>query len=106
MESLVRGPAKATGALVPAVRQPQTKYSFTATGVNGGSIIATFQLPGWLREPRHGQLSILPGRATMPSPNQSVIIIRDNTNATPYPCPVFVNGVLGRRRQPGFGQSL
>jgi uncharacterized repeat protein (TIGR01451 family) len=69
-------------------------FSFTASGTNGGSVVAVLQLHDGASS--LGTVSFnfgLPNVLTFS--NTSAITIRDNTSASPYPSSLNVSGVTG-----------
>ena len=83
------------GALVvhgPSVSRP---FSFTASGTNGQTISATFQLQDGNVNRGLAVFNFTLGQTTTSFANPSAIIINDNTTATPYPSTINVNGLGG-----------
>lgn len=76
----------------PSVSQP---FSFTASGANGQSIAATFQLQSGTNNLGTAVFTYMLGTFTKTFANTSLIIINDNTSASPYPSIINVSGVGG-----------
>ena len=83
------------GALVvhgPSVSRP---FSFTASGTNGQTISATFQLQDGAINRGLAVFSFTLGQTAASFANPSAIVINDKTNATPYPSMININGLAG-----------
>ena len=88
------GPAN-YGALVvrgPSVSRP---FTFTASGTNGQTITATFQLQDGSANLGHVAFSFSLGKTAATYFNPATIVINDNTSATPYPSTISVSGLGG-----------
>ena len=68
-------------------------FSFTASGTNGQTIAARFQLADGARTLNDVVFSFLLGAGTVSFSNTAPIYVNDNTNATPYPSQITVTGV-------------
>jgi uncharacterized repeat protein (TIGR01451 family) len=89
------GGAQSYGVLTahgPSVSRP---FSFTASGTNGQALSATFQLQDGARNLGLIVFNFNLGRTTNSFANPGLIVIRDNTNAAPYPSIIDVNGMGG-----------
>jgi hypothetical protein len=76
----------------PSVSRP---FSFTAAGTNGQPLLASFQLQDGARNLGLAVFSFTLGKITSSFANPSQIVIRDNTNALPYPSIINVGGMGG-----------
>jgi len=97
--ALGSAPTNSYGALVahgPSVSRP---FTFTASGTNGQTISATFQLEDRLQDVTNnlGQVAFnfTLGQTTASFANPSAIVINDDTTATPYPSTINVSGLAG-----------
>src|SRR5439155_25745345 len=82
------------GALLAGGSPVGGVFTFTATGTNGGSIMATLQLQDGTNN--LGKLAFTYGLGgTITLANQSVINIPDSGPAALYPSPIFVSGIVG-----------
>ena len=82
----------------PSVSRP---FTFTASGTNGQTIIATLQLQDGSLNRGLATFSFTLGKTTATYRNASTIIINDNpaappTTATPYPSTINVSGLGGQ----------
>ncbi|MFZ0829365.1 MAG: Calx-beta domain-containing protein [Verrucomicrobiia bacterium] len=71
------------------------QFSFTANGTNGQTISATFQLQNGTNNLGLGVFNYLVGTLTNTFSNSGLIIINDNSSASPYPSTINVSGVGG-----------
>jgi uncharacterized delta-60 repeat protein/uncharacterized repeat protein (TIGR01451 family) len=83
------------GVLVPGGPSASRPFSFKASGTNGGSLVATFQLQDGAVNLGTAAFSFTLGTNYYRFTNSSFITIRDNTNALPYPSTINVSGLNG-----------
>jgi uncharacterized repeat protein (TIGR01451 family) len=83
------------GPLVADGPSASRQFSFIASGTNGQSIDATFQLQSGTNNLGIGIFNFILGISTNTFANTNIIIINDDTTATPYPSIINVNGVGG-----------
>jgi len=82
------------GVLLPGGFPASTNFTFTATGTNGGVIVATLQLMDGTKNLGTVSFSFgLPNITTFSNPG--FITIPDSGSASPYPSTIFVSGVTG-----------
>ncbi len=77
----------------PAASRP---FTFKATGTNGQTITATFQLQDGPVNRGQAAFNFALGQAAATNFNGAAIIINDNTSATPYPSTISVSGLGGQ----------
>jgi hypothetical protein len=70
-------------------------FTFTAVGTNGQAIAATFQLQDGAASLGTATFAYTLGTTTRTFANPGVIVINDNTFATPYPSSIVVSNVGG-----------
>jgi uncharacterized repeat protein (TIGR01451 family)/uncharacterized delta-60 repeat protein len=83
------------GALIPGGPSASRPFTFTASGTNGGSLVATFRLQDGPLNLGTAVFSFTLGNNLYRFTNSSFITIRDNTNALPYPSTINVSGING-----------
>ena len=83
------------GVLVPGGPSASQPFTFTASGTNGGSVIATFRLTDGAVNLGTASFSYTLGTSVKRFTNSAFITIRDNTNALPYPSTINVSGLDG-----------
>lgn len=83
------------GVLVPGGPSASQPFTFTASGTNGGSVIATFRLTDGAVNLGTAAFSYTLGTSVKRFTNSAFITIRDNTNALPYPSAINVSGLNG-----------
>jgi uncharacterized repeat protein (TIGR01451 family)/uncharacterized delta-60 repeat protein len=83
------------GALVVHGPSVSRSFSFTASGTNGQTIGATFQLQDGNINRGLALFSFSLGQTATNFANPGVIVINDKTNATPYPSMINVHGLGG-----------
>jgi uncharacterized delta-60 repeat protein len=83
------------GPLIVGGPSVSRQFSFTASGTNGQSIAATFQLQSGTTNLGTAVFTYMLGTFTKTFANTSLIIINDNTSASPYPSIINVSGVGG-----------
>jgi uncharacterized repeat protein (TIGR01451 family)/uncharacterized delta-60 repeat protein len=83
------------GRLVPGGPSASRQFSFTASGTNGGSLVATFHLQDGPINLGTAVFNFTLGTSTYRFTNSNFITIRDNTNALPYPSTINVSGLNG-----------
>ncbi len=83
------------GVLVPGGPSASQPFTFTASGTNGGSVIATFRLTDGPINLGTAAFSFTLGTSYYRFTNTSFITIRDDTNALPYPSTINVAGLNG-----------
>jgi uncharacterized repeat protein (TIGR01451 family) len=76
----------------PSVSRP---FTFTASGTNGQTITATFQLQDGSANLGQATFRFTLGKTLATFSNPAAIVINDNTSATPYPSTINVNGIGG-----------
>jgi uncharacterized repeat protein (TIGR01451 family)/uncharacterized delta-60 repeat protein len=87
------------GVLLPGGGSVARNFGFTASGTNGGTITATFQLQDGPLNLGTNVFTFALGTNATRFTNNAAIAIRDNTNALPYPSSITVsglNGVIGK----------
>jgi uncharacterized delta-60 repeat protein/uncharacterized repeat protein (TIGR01451 family) len=82
------------GALTVRGPTVSREFEFTAAGTNGQRITATFHLQDGLAE-NQAVFNFTLGKGTVTFSNMAPIVIRDATNALPYPSVINVSGVGG-----------
>jgi len=87
--------AQSYGSLIVEGPSVSRAFSFTAAGTNGQTITATFRLQDGTIDRGTALFSYVLGTSSSVATNGSVIVINDNTNATPYPATINVSGVGG-----------
>lgn len=83
------------GVLVPGGGSVARNFGFTASGTNGGTVTATFQLQDGPLNLGTNVFSFTLGTNQSRFTNNTLITIRDNTNALPYPSTITVSGLSG-----------
>jgi uncharacterized repeat protein (TIGR01451 family)/uncharacterized delta-60 repeat protein len=83
------------GVLIPGGPSAFRQFSFKASGTNGGSLVATFQLQDGPINLGTAVFSFTLGTNYYRFTNSNFITIRDNTNALPYPSTINVSGING-----------
>src|SRR5204863_1640208 len=83
------------GALVPGGPSASRQFSVRASGTNGGSLVATFQLQDGAVNLGTAAFSFTLGTNLYRFTNSTFIAIRDNANALPYPSTINVSGLNG-----------
>jgi subtilisin-like proprotein convertase family protein len=83
------------GSLIVGGPSVSRQFSFTASGTNGQTIAATFLLQNGTNNLGLGVFTYTLGTLTNTFANTNLIVINDNTNATPYPSTINVSGVGG-----------
>jgi uncharacterized repeat protein (TIGR01451 family)/uncharacterized delta-60 repeat protein len=83
------------GVLVPGGPSASRPFTFTASGTNGGSLIATFRLQDGPINLGTAAFNFTLGTNLYRFTNSNFITIRDNTNALPYPSTINVSGING-----------
>src|SRR5262249_23166280 len=73
------------GVLVPGGPSTSRPFTFTSSGTNGGSLVATFRLQDGPINLGTAAFSFTLGTNLYRFTNSSFITIRDDTNALPYP---------------------
>lgn len=95
----VTAPSAATnyGALINNGASVSRPFSFTATGTNGGTVTATFQLQEQAGGTSYGRVTFtyVLGTATTYFTNTTPIVINDLSVASPYPASITVTGLVG-----------
>jgi uncharacterized repeat protein (TIGR01451 family)/uncharacterized delta-60 repeat protein len=83
------------GALIPGGPSASQTFTFTSSGTNGGSLIATFRLQDGPIDLGTAAFNFTLGTNLHRFTNSNFITIRDNTNALPYPSTINVSGLGG-----------
>ncbi len=83
------------GILVVGGPSVSMSFSFIASGTNGQSIVATFQLSSGTNSLGTAIFTYMLGTVTNTFANTNLIVINDHTIATPYPSTINVSGVGG-----------
>jgi uncharacterized delta-60 repeat protein/uncharacterized repeat protein (TIGR01451 family) len=83
------------GALINNGPSASRQFSFTASGTNGQSIVATFRLQDGAANVGTAMFTFTLGTSANSFTNNATIVINDNTNASPYPSTITVSGVGG-----------
>jgi uncharacterized delta-60 repeat protein/uncharacterized repeat protein (TIGR01451 family) len=83
------------GVLVPGGASASRQFTFTASGTNGQQITALLQLQDGVTNLGLAAFSYTLGFTTNRFTNSTLITIRDNTNALPYPSTINVSGLNG-----------
>ncbi len=83
------------GVLVTNGPSVSRSFSFKANGTNGSQILATLQLQDGATSLGTAIFTFTLGTANNSFTNNSLIIINDNSTATPYPSVLNVSGVAG-----------
>ena len=88
--------AQSYGALVNDGASASRSFTFTASGTNGGSIAATFNVAEQTGQ-SYGRVTFTYalGSRTVVFSNTAPIIINDNAIASPYPASLSVTGLVG-----------
>jgi uncharacterized repeat protein (TIGR01451 family)/uncharacterized delta-60 repeat protein len=86
---------KTYGVLVPGGGSVAQPFGFTASGTNGGTLTATFQLQDGPLNLGTNVFTFTLGTNMTRWSNTAAITIRDNTNASPYPSTITVSGLSG-----------
>ena len=89
------GPQTNYGLLIVGGPSASLPFSFTASGANGQSIAATFQLQSGTNNLGPAVFTYLLGTLTNTFANTNLIIINDYAAASPYPSTINVSGVGG-----------
>jgi uncharacterized delta-60 repeat protein len=89
------GPQTNYGLLIVGGPSASLPFSFTASGANGQSIAATFQLQSGTNNLGTAVFTYLLGTLTNTFANTNLIIINDYAAASPYPSTINVSGVGG-----------
>lgn len=76
----------------PLISKP---FTFTASGTNGGTIVANLQLQDGSTNFGVVTFTFVLGSSSVTFSNTGGILINDNTNATPYPTTISVSGLNG-----------
>lgn len=95
----ITSPSAATnyGVLVNNGASVSRLFSFTASGTNGGTISATFQVQEQSGGTSYGRVTFtyVLGTGTTIFSNNAAITINDNGLASPYPASITVTGLVG-----------
>jgi hypothetical protein len=83
------------GPLVYLGHSVSRPFTFTARGTNSQQIVATFNLFDGAKNIGTGSFPYTIGLVTNIFSNPAVIIINDNTKASPYPSTINVSGLSG-----------
>jgi uncharacterized delta-60 repeat protein len=83
------------GSLIVGGPSVSRQFSFTASGTNGQTIAATFQLQNGTNNLGLGVFTYTIGMLTNTFANTNLIVINDHTSASPYPSTINVSGVGG-----------
>ena len=88
--------AQSYGALVNNGASASRPFTFTASGTNGGTIAATFNVAEQSGQ-GYGRVTFnyVLGTTTTVFSNTAAIIINDNAIASPYPSSISVTGLVG-----------
>src|ERR1035437_6282490 len=89
------GPQTNYGLLIVGGPSASLPFSFTASGANGQSIAATFQLQSGTNNLGTAVFTYMLGTLTNTFANTNLIIINDYAAASPYPSTINVSGVGG-----------
>jgi uncharacterized delta-60 repeat protein len=89
------GPQTNYGLLIAGGPSALLPFSFTASGTNGQSIAATFQLQSGTNNLGTAVFTYMLGTLTNTFANTNLIIINDYAAASPYPSTINVSGVGG-----------
>jgi uncharacterized delta-60 repeat protein len=95
----ITSPSPATavsyGPLLVGGPSASRAFSFTANGTNSQQIAATFQLSNGTTNIGTAVFTYTLGTWTMTFSNTNIIVINDNTTASPYPSAITVSNVSG-----------
>jgi uncharacterized delta-60 repeat protein/uncharacterized repeat protein (TIGR01451 family) len=83
------------GALAAHGPSVSRAFTFTASGTNGQTVTATFQLQDGSANLGQVTFRFTLGKTLATFSNPAAIVINDNTSATPYPSTINVNGIGG-----------
>ena len=83
------------GALQVGGASVSRQFTFTASGTNGGTINATFQLQDGAVNLGTAVFTFALGSSSTTFSNNAAIVINDASPATPYPSSILVSGVNG-----------
>jgi uncharacterized delta-60 repeat protein len=92
---LPSGPQTNYGVLIVGGPSASLPFTFTASGTNGQPIAATFQLRSGTNNLGTNVFTYTMGILTNTFANTNLIVINDNTSASPYPSTINVSGVGG-----------
>jgi uncharacterized delta-60 repeat protein/uncharacterized repeat protein (TIGR01451 family) len=83
------------GVLIDHGPSASRLFNFTVNATNGQTLTATFHLQDGARDMGLALFNFTVGRATNGFTNSALIVINDDTNATPYPSVINISGLAG-----------